>query len=63
MRDDLFARTMAEQNAAAVVCAACHKPIERGRGRYSVDDRHYHPDCYDREQTRDGTEAERRHGG
>lgn len=51
---------MAGKNAAEVLCAVCLKPIGHGEGRYSRQDREYHPNCYDRERMKDRTEAEQR---
>ena len=30
-----------------LLCMVCEKPIVFGKGRFSVGENHYHPECYD----------------
>jgi hypothetical protein len=52
------ALSVGDKDPAEIVCAACGKPIDRTEGRYSLQDKDYHPDCYDRERKKDSTEPD-----
>ena len=35
------------EKCTEILCMVCEKPIVFGKGRFSVGENHYHPECYD----------------